>query len=94
MAARIPAGIELVGPFPGSKRPTNGSGLYIRVSRKTGEKVWAHWDANRKQWGLYSDTQQRALQRAHKRSKKQLDWYGTTEAASKGRTFRRRPAHA
>lgn len=90
MAAKIPASTPLVGPFPGTQKPTQ-EGLFVRVSKKTGQKVWAYYTKSfgRAYWGLYADTKERALACKHKRSKKSLDWYGTTEAASTG-SFRSR----
>lgn len=73
-------GRALVGPFPGSVSPVNGSGLYLRVSADTGDLCWAHFKANRYgglgAWGLYADNEKRALQRKEKRSRKSLPWYG------------------
>lgn len=69
---------RIAGPFPGSVRPPNGKGLYLRVSEDTDEVVWAHFDGSA--FGLYSDSKARALSRSKKRSKKQLLWFGITKA--------------
>jgi hypothetical protein len=85
--ASIPKGTTLVGPFKPEQRPTR-SGLYLRVSRDTGEKVFAYYDAGTGNWGLYSDTKERAMKRRHKRSKKALPWYGTTAPKSASKSAR------
>lgn len=63
-----------VGPFPPGVKPVNGPGMFKRVSPKTGELVWAYWDG--RQWGKFSSDFDRAAHKAHKRSRRQLWWYG------------------
>lgn len=81
MAAKIPRGATLVGPFDGNAKPVR-SGLYLRVSQATGQKVWAYFSTKTRAWGLYADSPARALERKNKRSKKRLSWFGTTQAPS------------
>jgi hypothetical protein len=64
-------------PFTGQDKPTQ-IGFYFRVSAKTGDLVVSKWTGA--QWGKYSDTMQRAEQRAYSRSRYQeLPWYGRSQ---------------
>lgn len=60
-----------VGIFPGSVKPVH-HGMYKRIS-PAGNVVWSHW--NGRFWGMFGSKKGRALERAHKASKKQsLPW--------------------
>ena len=68
-----------VGPILGTKKPVR-SGLYLRVSPKTGQLVWSVYEGR---WYGYSDskTGAQSKRRRNKRSKYQTqDWYGTAQA--------------
>lgn len=71
----------IIGPFRGNQAPVR-SGVYVRVSPKTGAGVFAHWDNTRGRWGLYADTPERALARKNKFSKKDLPWYASADSST------------
>ena len=80
---------QVVGPFSASDFPTVKSGLFLRVSPKTGSLLWAHFDTSYRYWGLMSNKKPdggitRALARRTRRSKKQAMWFGVSEAVGKG----------
>ncbi len=65
---------KVLGPFNPTHHPVR-TGLYLRQSAKTGQMCWAHFDAQSRKWGLYSDTKDGALRRRAKVSKKRLPWF-------------------
>lgn len=75
MAARIPKGMKLVGPFPHSKPPVR-TGVFLRKS-KTGRKEWAYFKKG-VGWGTYSSSIKNAIAKFENgaRSTKQRDWWG------------------
>jgi hypothetical protein len=76
--AGVPAA-RLTGPMPANTKPLRDrAGLYLRVSQKTGDIVWAWWNGTN--FGLYADTKARATARRGKRSKKPLVWFGMAAA--------------
>ncbi len=77
----LSAKTTVIGPFKPDQLPVR-SGLYVRVSPKTGAGVYAHYDHGRRRWGLYADSPERALARRNKFSKKQLPWYASADSAT------------
>lgn len=72
----------VIGPFKPGQAPVR-SGVYVRVSTKTGNGVYAYYDAGLRRWGLYADTVQRALERKNKTSKKSLPWYASADSSAR-----------
>ncbi len=70
-------GRTLVGPFPADERPER-SGLYPRVSPKTGTLNFAWYDARSDRWALFTTEPEDAMRKARqgKWSKKACSWYG------------------
>lgn len=87
MAAKIPRGATLIGPFAPDSKPVR-TGLYLRVSDDTRQKVWAWFNASTRRWGLFADTPERAIERKSKVSKKELPWFGTAAPGKQAPSFR------
>lgn len=81
MPAAIPKQ-PMVGPFKPNQKPLhNRPGLYLRISKATGERVWSYF--NGYDWFMYSNTKRGALSKYDRRkvSKFQnLPWYGMAQA--------------
>ena len=81
---------HIAGPFSDSDKPVQQSGLYLRVSPRSGSLMWAHYDVLNRFWGLYSNKQpsggiNRALARRTRRSKKAALWFGVSSDVSHGK---------
>ncbi len=80
---------QVAGPFSSSDTPIQKSGLYLRVSPKSGSLMWAHFDVSYRYWGLFSNKSpnggiDRALARRTRRSRKSTMWFGVSDAVHKG----------
>ncbi len=65
---------KIVGPFNANEAPIAGrDGLYLRVSTKTGQIVWAHRSAH---WAPFSTSPERATAKRLRRSKHACVWFG------------------
>jgi hypothetical protein len=68
----------MIGPFPGHVRPVwNRPGLYLRISKKTGERVWSYWDGQ--QFFMFSNTKRGAMstfRRGKVSNYQSLPWFG------------------
>ena len=70
---------QLVGPFSGDTSPVRANGMYIRISPKTGQPVWAY--RNSTYWGMFSTDQVKAQQKRTRNSRKSAMWIGYSPTA-------------
>lgn len=71
---------RLIGPFKGTVQPVR-SGLYQRMSPKTGLAVFSHFDADIGKWGKFSSNKLKALRKRNDISRHQkLQWYGLAKS--------------